>query len=57
MPVTEDIDLEAVALATSKRFWATYDRARARGDREGWTPLDAVAERRRVFQRQRRRRR
>src|SRR5213594_2347113 len=45
MPVTEDTDLEAVALATSKRFWAMYDRARARADREGWTPLDAVAKR------------
>ena len=48
MPVTEDTDLEAVALATSKRFWAMYDRARARADREGWTPLDAVGRRRRV---------
>ena len=56
MPVTEDTDLEAIALATSKRTWATYDRARARGDREGWTPLDAVAGRRRVLQRRRRRR-
>ena len=36
MPVTEDTDLEAVALATSKRFWTTYDRARACGDRKGW---------------------
>ncbi len=56
MPVSEDTDLEAVALATSKRFWAMYDRAGARGDREGWTPLDAVGKRRRVSQRSRDRR-
>ncbi len=40
MPVTEDTDLEVVALSQNKRFWELYDRAIERADREGWTPLD-----------------
>src|SRR5438445_8273327 len=55
MPVSEDTDLEAVALATSKRLWVLYDRARARADREGWTPLDAVAKRPRASRHRRHR--
>lgn len=39
MAVTPDTDIEAIALSTSKRFWETYDRALARGRREGWTRL------------------
>ena len=42
MPVTEDTDLEIVALSQSKRFWRTYDRALQRAEKEGWTSLDDV---------------
>jgi hypothetical protein len=33
MPVTEDTDLEIVALSQNKRFWAHYDRSIKRGVR------------------------
>lgn len=39
MPVTEDTDLEIVALSQNRRFWKLYDASHARGEREGWTPL------------------
>jgi prevent-host-death family protein len=39
MPVTEDTDLEIVALSQSKRFWRTFDRAIEKADQKGWTPL------------------
>jgi prevent-host-death family protein len=42
MPVTEDTDLEIVAISQNKRFWQTYDRARRRAGKEGWTSLDDV---------------
>ena len=42
MPVTDDTDLEIVALSQNKRFWATFDRAVRRADDEGWTALDDV---------------
>ena len=40
MPITEDTDLEVVALSQNKRFWNLYDRAIKRAEREGWTELD-----------------
>ena len=40
MPVTEDTDLEIVALSQNKRFWALYDRARERAERTGWTRVE-----------------
>ncbi len=40
MPVTEDTDLEILAISQNKRFWRTYDRAVRRGDEEGWASLD-----------------
>jgi prevent-host-death family protein len=40
MPITEDTDLEAIALAQNKRFWSLYDQALERAEREGWTPLE-----------------
>ncbi len=40
MPVTDDTDLEIVALSQSKRFWRTFDRAIEKADKEGWTPLE-----------------
>jgi prevent-host-death family protein len=39
MPVTEDTDLEIVALSQNKRFWALFERSLKRGDRVGWTRL------------------
>jgi prevent-host-death family protein len=39
MPVTEDTDLEIVAVSQNRRFWQMYDRAVARAEEEGWTPL------------------
>jgi prevent-host-death family protein len=40
IPITEDTDLEALALARSKRFWKLIDAAIARGDTEGFTDLE-----------------
>ena len=40
MPITEDTDLEIVALSQNKRFWKLYDSAVEKADKEGWTPLD-----------------
>jgi prevent-host-death family protein len=40
MPVTEDTDLEIVAISQNKRFWQTYDRALRRAAKAGWTSLD-----------------
>jgi prevent-host-death family protein len=40
MPITEDTDLEALALSQNKRFWRLFDAAYARGEKEGWTELD-----------------
>ena len=42
MPVTEDTDLEIVAISQNKRFWQIYDRALRRANRAGWTSLDDV---------------
>jgi prevent-host-death family protein len=42
MPVTDDTDLEIVALSQSKRFWRTFDRAVTKAEKEGWTSLDDV---------------
>ncbi len=42
MPVTEDTDLEIVALSQNRRFWKLYDASLARGQEEGWTPLEEL---------------
>ena len=42
MPVTEDTDLEIVALSQNKRFWRAYDQALRRAEKDGWTSLDDV---------------
>ncbi len=39
VPVTEDTDLEALALSRSKRFWKLIDDAIARGKKEGFVDL------------------
>ena len=43
MPVTDDTDLEVVALSQNKAFWTMFDRAVSEADEAGWIPLDAVA--------------
>jgi prevent-host-death family protein len=42
MPVTEETDLEIVALSQNRAFWELFDRAIARGDEEGWTSLEQL---------------
>jgi antitoxin (DNA-binding transcriptional repressor) of toxin-antitoxin stability system len=42
MPVTEDTDLEALALSQNKRFWHVFDAAYERAEKEGWIDLDDV---------------
>ena len=42
MPVTEETDLELVALSQNRGFWKIFDDAVARAEREGWTPLEEV---------------
>ncbi len=42
MPITEDTDLEIVALSQNKRFWKLYDAALEKANEEGWTSLDKV---------------
>lgn len=44
MPITEDTDLEVVALSQNKRFWNLYDKALKQADREGWTALEDLEE-------------
>ena len=39
MPVTEQTDLETIALSQNRSFWEMYDEAIRRADQEGWTPL------------------
>ena len=39
VPVTEDTDLEALALSQNKRFWKLIDDAIARGDKQGFVDL------------------
>ena len=39
MPITDDTDLEVLALSQNKQFWKIIDAAIDRGDREGLTDL------------------
>ena len=39
VPVTEDTDLEVLALSQNKRFWKIIDDAIARGEKEGYVDL------------------
>jgi prevent-host-death family protein len=39
VPVTEDTDLEALALCQNKRFWKLIDDAIARGEKGGFVDL------------------
>jgi len=40
IPITEDTDLEALALSQNKRFWNLIDRAIQRGERAGYVALE-----------------
>ena len=40
IPITEDTDLEALALSQNKRFWNLIDRAIRRGEKEGYVALE-----------------
>lgn len=39
MPITEDTDLEIVAISQNKQFWSLFDRAVERAGRKGWKRL------------------
>ena len=39
VPVTEDTDLEALALSRNRRFWKLIDEAIERGKKEGFVDL------------------
>ena len=39
VPVTEDTDLEALALSLNNRFWKLIDDAIARGEKDGYVDL------------------
>ena len=40
MPITEDTDLEVLALSQNKRFWRMFDAAYQRGEKEGWIKFE-----------------
>ena len=40
VPVTEDTDLEALALSQNKRFWNLIDKTIARGKKDGFIDLE-----------------
>ena len=42
MPITEDTDLEVLALSQNKGFWRMLDAAQARADQEGWVAFEKV---------------
>ena len=42
MPVTEETDLEVIALSQNRGFWKLFDQALAQTDEQGWTPLEEL---------------
>jgi prevent-host-death family protein len=42
VPITEDTDLETLALSRSLRFWRLIDAAIERGRKQGWTDLERL---------------
>ncbi|HVN64386.1 MAG TPA: type II toxin-antitoxin system prevent-host-death family antitoxin [Candidatus Binataceae bacterium] len=40
MPITDDTDLEVVALSQNKRFWRMFDAAYEQAEKEGWVDLE-----------------
>lgn len=43
MPVTEETDLEVVAISQNRQFWELLDKASARSEKEGWTALEELS--------------
>jgi prevent-host-death family protein len=48
MPVTEETDLEVVALSQNRAFWRRFDDAVKEAEDAGWTSLDVATRRSRV---------
>lgn len=42
MPVTEETDLEVVALSQNRSFWKLFDESIAGAEDEGWTRLEEL---------------
>ena len=42
MPVTEETDLEVVALSQNRSFWKLFDQSLARAEEQGWTSLEEL---------------
>ncbi|RMH17483.1 MAG: type II toxin-antitoxin system Phd/YefM family antitoxin [Gemmatimonadetes bacterium] len=40
MPVSEETDLEVVALSQNRSFWKLFDGALERASEQGWTPVE-----------------
>jgi antitoxin (DNA-binding transcriptional repressor) of toxin-antitoxin stability system len=40
MQITEETDLETLALAQNKRFWKIFDAAYRQAETDGWTDLE-----------------
>ncbi len=40
MPLTEDSDLEVIALSQNRAFWRQLDQAQRRAEKRGWTRLE-----------------
>ena len=39
MPVTDETDLETIAISQNRDFWNLYDQALERAEQESWTSL------------------
>ncbi|MGH7864892.1 MAG: type II toxin-antitoxin system Phd/YefM family antitoxin [Candidatus Binataceae bacterium] len=42
MQITDDTDLETLALSQNKRFWRMFDAAYTRAEKEGWVDLEEL---------------
>jgi antitoxin (DNA-binding transcriptional repressor) of toxin-antitoxin stability system len=42
MLITEDSDLEAIALSQNRAFWAQLDQAQRQAEKRGWTRIEDV---------------
>ncbi len=44
MPVTDETDLETIAISQNRDFWKLYDQSLQRAEEEAWTPLEDLEE-------------
>ncbi len=44
MPVTDETDLEAIAISQNRGFWKLYDQSLQRAEAEGWTQIPDLDE-------------